>query len=184
VVRQWVGKSLKMPPAWEVDRDGSPFRGLRPFDARQSRVYFGRDRKVGRALDELVRAAKRERGRPFLLVVGPSGSGKSSLVRAGLVPRLTAAGTVPEVDLWRIAVMRPAGGATPFAAVAEALFFDPPTDQPKDDPGGFGSALPELVDGPYKSAAAILELLEAAPASASAAMVAALDAIGDAEKRK
>jgi hypothetical protein len=67
---------------------------------------------------------------------------------------------------------------------SRSALFRPPTDQPKDDPGGFGSALPELVDGPYKSAAAILELLEAAPASASAAMVAALDAIGDAEKRK
>jgi eukaryotic-like serine/threonine-protein kinase len=112
LLRQWAEKSLRMGPSWRIDRDGSPFRGLKAFDARQSRVYFGRDRKVGRAVEELVRAPQRERGRPFLLVVGPSGSGKSSLVRAGVVPRFTAAGIVPEVDQWRIAVMRPNEGAT------------------------------------------------------------------------
>ena len=61
-------------------------------------------------------------GCPFLLVDGASGAGKSSLVRAGLVPRLTAAGVVPSVDLWRVAVMRPAEiVGDPFAALARAL---------------------------------------------------------------
>jgi hypothetical protein len=59
---------------------------------------------------------------PFLLVIGASGSGKSSLLRAGLLPRLVLPGTIPEVDAWRTAVMTP--GADPFAALAEALFTD------------------------------------------------------------
>ena len=51
--------------------------------------------------------------------IGASGAGKSSLARAGLVPRLTAAGVVPSIDLWRVAVMRPAEArGDPFAALA------------------------------------------------------------------
>jgi hypothetical protein len=188
LLRQWAEKALRKASSWQIDLDGSPFRGLRAFDARQSRVYFGRDRKVGRAVEELVRAPQRERGRPFLLVVGPSGAGKSSLVRAGVVPRFTAAGVVPEVDQWRVAVMRPAGGATPFTALAEALYFNPASPDPTDDPGGFGRALPELADRGYKSAADIVERLQPASAEDAAAsaatIVAALDAVGERERRE
>lgn len=47
------------------------------------------------------------RGAPFLLIVGASGAGKSSLARAGLIERITTPGAVAEIDLWRVAVMRP-----------------------------------------------------------------------------
>ena len=47
------------------------------------------------------------RGTPFLLLIGSSGSGKSSLARAGLGPRLTTPGVVGAVDRWRVAMMRP-----------------------------------------------------------------------------
>jgi hypothetical protein len=188
LLRQWVEESLRMGSSWRIDRDGSPFRGLKAFEARQSRVYFGRDRKVGRAVEELVRAPQRERGRPFLLVVGPSGAGKSSLVRAGVIPRFTAAGVVPEVDQWRVAVMRPAGGATAFAALAEALYFNPASPDPADDPGGFGRALPELADSGYKSAPDMIERLQPASAedaaAAAATIVAALDAVGEHQRRE
>jgi hypothetical protein len=177
----WAEKALRAGPKWQVDIDGSPFRGLKPFDARQSRVFFGRDRSINRAIEELVRAPNRERGRPFLLVVGPSGAGKSSLVRAGVIPVLTTARIVPEVDIWRIAVMRPAG-ATPFASLAEALYFNPASQQIEDDPGGFGRALPELAEGPRQSPADIAELLDTTPASATASILAALDSIGEREK--
>jgi hypothetical protein len=188
LLRQWAEKALRKAARWQFDLDGSPFRGLRTFDARQSRVYFGRDRKVGRAVEELVRAPQRERGRPFLLVVGPSGAGKSSLVRAGVIPRFTAAGVVPEVDQWRVAVMRPAGGATAFTALAEALYFNPASPDAADDPGGFGRALPELADCGYKSAADIVERLQPASAgdaaAAAATIVSALDAVGEDERRE
>ena len=84
---------------------GSPFRGLAAFRVRHAPVFFGRSRDIARAVDRWKDAA--ERGVPFLLVVGASGSGKSSLARAGSVPRLTTPGAVPAVDQWRVAVLRP-----------------------------------------------------------------------------
>ncbi len=62
---------------------GSPFRGLAAFEAAHSAVFFGREHAIARATTKL-------RAAPFLLLIGASGSGKSSLLRAGLLPRLTA----------------------------------------------------------------------------------------------
>ncbi|MGB7990722.1 MAG: SUMF1/EgtB/PvdO family nonheme iron enzyme [Candidatus Methylophosphatis roskildensis] len=67
-------------PLWQ----GSPFPGLRAFTPDDAPIYFGR----GRETDELVR--RLADGCRFLAVVGASGSGKSSLVAAGLIPRLKA----------------------------------------------------------------------------------------------
>jgi hypothetical protein len=164
---------------WRVEQYGSPFRALQPFDARHSAVFFGRDRKVQRAIDELLRASRRPSGRPFLLVVGPSGAGKSSLVRAGVIPRLTRLGVVAEIDVWRTAVMHPEGGATVFEALAGALFVSETSDT-----GGFGPALPELKDGPYKTPGALAALLEAAPEDAVAPILAALEGVAAAERER
>jgi predicted Ser/Thr protein kinase len=83
---------------------GSPYRGLAPFDFEHASVFFGRTQ----AAEDVVRAlvAQAEDGRGFLLVLGMSGSGKSSLVRAGVLPRL-AQGTIPEARLYRRAILRP-----------------------------------------------------------------------------
>jgi len=59
----------------------NPFPGLRPFDVTESHLFFGRDGQT----DEIL---KRLRQHKFLAIVGTSGSGKSSLVRAGLLPSL------------------------------------------------------------------------------------------------
>jgi HEAT repeat protein len=75
-------------PLWE----GSPFPGLRAFTPRDAPIYFGR----GREVDELLARLATSR---FLAVVGASGSGKSSLVGAGLLPRL-AGGALPDVPGW------------------------------------------------------------------------------------
>src|SRR4051794_4992608 len=60
-----------------------PYRGLNVFEEEDARFYFGREAQVQRLLERL-------RHSRFVAVVGPSGSGKSSLVRAGLLPRLRA----------------------------------------------------------------------------------------------
>jgi ABC-type nitrate/sulfonate/bicarbonate transport system ATPase subunit len=67
-----------------------PYKGLVPFDADDTDVFFGREQLVEELVDRLDEA-------PFLAVVAPSGNGKSSLVRAGVVPELAdEAVTVPK----------------------------------------------------------------------------------------
>jgi DNA-binding SARP family transcriptional activator/WD40 repeat protein len=93
----------------------NPFRGLRPFDENDSDEFFGRDALVDALL---ARVLDRDLHGALTMVVGGSGSGKSSLVRAGLVPRvrqLAGAGHAP----WFVTTMLP--GGTPFKELAEAL---------------------------------------------------------------
>ena len=170
---QWVAERPSPTPVWRGEDGQSPFRGLEAFDARHAAVYFGRDRKVNRALEALLRAPAAENGRPFLLVVGASGSGKSSLVRAGLVRRLIAPGIAPGVEGWRVAVVRP--GASPIATLAQALFFLPESSDEQHDPGGFGPALPELAQGSHKTAADLARAILTGPAAAAQPLVDALD---------
>jgi hypothetical protein len=71
--------------AWDPARP--PYPGLEPFGPEDAAVFFGRDQEIERLLELLQPTLQRGPGR-FVAVVGPSGSGKSSLVRAGLLPRL------------------------------------------------------------------------------------------------
>ena len=81
--------------------DVRPYMGLAAFTEKDAEFFFGR-KKLVEGLEEALRARPR-----FLLVMGPSGSGKSSLVQAGLMPRLRK-GSVPGSDRWGIVVARPA----------------------------------------------------------------------------
>lgn len=78
--------SFRWPPPGDPER--SPYRGWEPLESVDAAVYFGRDAQIIRALDELrgMREAGRER---MFVILGPSGVGKSSFLRAGLLPRLT-----------------------------------------------------------------------------------------------
>src|SRR5215208_1129417 len=80
----------------------NPFPGLRPFETDEYRLFFGREGQS----DELISRLSRSR---FLAVVGTSGSGKSSLIRAGLMPALRGGMMKGAGSGWRIAVMRPGG---------------------------------------------------------------------------
>ncbi|MBG0564638.1 nSTAND1 domain-containing NTPase [Actinoplanes aureus] len=84
-----------------------PYRGLRAFEETDAALFFGREELTDRLVDAVERNA-------VVAVAGPSGSGKSSLVLAGAVPRLRSSG-------WAVAVLRPASGPTPEAAMAAAL---------------------------------------------------------------
>ncbi|HEY5686060.1 MAG TPA: BMP family ABC transporter substrate-binding protein [Acidimicrobiia bacterium] len=90
----------------------NPYRGLRPFGEQDAGNFFGRDHLVERLLSAISGPYR------MLAVVGPSGSGKSSVIRAGLVPRLRA-GAIPGSSSWRVAVMVP--GADPFVQLEAAL---------------------------------------------------------------
>jgi WD40 repeat protein len=71
--------------AWDPQR--SPYPGLRTFEADDAAVFFGRGPEIDRLLELLQPTLQRGTGR-FIGIVGPSGSGKSSLMRAGMLPRM------------------------------------------------------------------------------------------------
>ncbi len=99
---------------------GSPYRGLQAFDLEHAAVFFGRERAQREITEALVRRASE--GSASLLVLGASGSGKSSLVRAGIVPDLMAPGVVSGVSTWRHAVFQPGDLVPePFAALTALL---------------------------------------------------------------
>jgi WD40 repeat protein/DNA-binding SARP family transcriptional activator len=108
------GRTAPVPAAAAAPHPGSagaPYVGLRTFEEVDADRFFGRDADVSRLLDRLEDTR-------LLAVLGPSGSGKSSLVRAGLVPALRA-GALPGADTWRIEVLRP--GADPNGALRIVL---------------------------------------------------------------
>ena len=90
----------------------NPFPGLRPFEAEEEHLFFGREKEIA----DLVRRLGSHR---FLSVIGTSGSGKSSLVRSGLIPSLHSGVMVKTGSAWRVAVMRP--GEDPIGHLAAAL---------------------------------------------------------------
>lgn len=99
---------------------GSPFRVGRPFDTGDERVFTGREREVRELLTRLSERAAAGRG--LLLITGASGSGKTSLLRAGLVPRLTRPFQFEEVATVRCCLVHPrTDGATPIDALAARL---------------------------------------------------------------
>ena len=90
----------------------NPYPGLRPFQADETHLFFGRDEQR----IDLLHRLRRSR---FLAIVGTSGSGKSSLVRAGLLPGLHGGFMAGATDKWRIVDMRP--GTDAMGNLARAL---------------------------------------------------------------
>ena len=100
------------PPLWL----GSPFPGLRPFTHEDASIFFGRSRETADLINKLRDPAKR-----FVTVVGASGSGKSSLVWAGLIPRLKA-GAIEGSRDWAWLRFTPGElNDSPFLALASSL---------------------------------------------------------------
>jgi WD40 repeat protein/serine/threonine protein kinase len=119
-VERQVGQKVfgKKARRWK----SSPFRGLNFFDFEHAPIFHGRMKAIGEVLAALEAQVRAQR--PFVLVVGASGSGKSSLVRAGVLPLLTQPETVEGVGLWRWAISRPAAGGSGgdcFDVLAAAL---------------------------------------------------------------
>ncbi|HEX3860510.1 MAG TPA: SUMF1/EgtB/PvdO family nonheme iron enzyme [Stellaceae bacterium] len=129
----------------------APYRGLLSFDYEQAPVFFGRTRARNELRELLARQIGRGMG--FLLVFGASGSGKSSLVKAGLLPDLMLPGMISQVALVRCALLRPSDeGNEPIAALAAAILAP--------------AALPELAGLQY-NIETLTALLREAPGQAS-----------------
>jgi hypothetical protein len=109
-------KAAGLDPANSFDWDGTrpPYPGLLAFDERDAAIFFGRESEIGEGLDTVNRQ-RRFGGARFVLLLGASGSGKSSLLRAGIIPRLRR-----DTDQWLIVPpFRPLG--RPIANLAFAL---------------------------------------------------------------
>ncbi|MGH8887506.1 MAG: hypothetical protein ACRDYX_20525, partial [Egibacteraceae bacterium] len=113
--RQAAPVMVPAAPGEPEDEDPAPgpcpYKGLEAFQAEDAQWFFGRERLVA---DLVVRLAEK----PLLAVIGPSGSGKSSVLRAGLLPAVWA-GTLPGASTWTTIVLTP--GAHPLEELAARL---------------------------------------------------------------
>ncbi len=162
-LRQWLAKrGVVAREVWDRARVGSPFPGLAAFESDRTHVFFGRDLAIRQA-GERLRQAKT----PFLLILGASGAGKSSILRAGLMPKLMLPGAIPEVDLMRPVVMTP--GLDPFAELAEALL----------KPEALGG---KLAGGRFADRTTLAEALRGDPSTAVGLISEALDRAAEARR--
>jgi len=109
-LRKLVEQRIHQTEAPEAVWMQAPFRGLEAYEFEHAPIFFGRDELVAKAAEQLASQARA--GTSFLLVSGPSGSGKSSLVKAALVPRLMKPQRIERIAFLRRAIFRPgdAGG--------------------------------------------------------------------------
>ena len=162
-LRQWLAKrGIFTREIWDRARLGSPFPGLAAFEADREHLFFGRDLAIRQASDRLRKAKT-----PFLLILGASGAGKSSLLRAGLLPKLTRPGAIAEIDLFRRALITP--GLDPFAELASALLA----------PETLGG---ELAGGRFADKGALAKALAGDPATAAGLIGEALDKAAEARR--
>jgi formylglycine-generating enzyme required for sulfatase activity/energy-coupling factor transporter ATP-binding protein EcfA2 len=157
-----LGPTVEAPPETEftVLWEGNPYRGLSAFNENHAPVFFGR----GRETDDLVRRLTSHQKR-FVAIIGPSGSGKSSLVAAGLLPRLKTGAIAGSKD-WVTVRFTPAEVSDdPFTALAAALaeIARPPGPQPRKladrlrtDPTAIAHVGSELLEGHPDSAELLL----------------------------
>jgi DNA-binding SARP family transcriptional activator/tRNA A-37 threonylcarbamoyl transferase component Bud32/DNA-binding beta-propeller fold protein YncE len=131
-----LARDESTPSAASVGAIENPYLGLRAFDDGDADRFFGRDRLVDEIVGRLAGDGVRSR---CVVVIGPSGSGKSSVVRAGVVPALRG-GAAPGSAEWFTTAMRP--GADAYEALEAALLrvaVNPPAsllDQLRDGDRG------------------------------------------------
>ncbi len=108
----------------DVGETECPFPGLEAFDESHARFFFGRSAEISEAIERLGTTPNGHRR--WLQIEGPSGSGKSSLARAGVIPRVRRGLVTDAPRSWQVALFRP--GADPVRNMAQALVeaFDRP----------------------------------------------------------
>lgn len=144
-----MAEGLTQENIWDIDTQGAPFMGLAAFEPSHADVFFGREDEILEA-----RSAFREqagKGCAFLLLCGASGSGKSSLARAGVVPAIVENELDEQVAVWRSVVTTPFELAPdPISALVSRIAAE--------------DILPELVSD--TEVAALVEVLRRDPETA------------------
>jgi WD40 repeat protein len=159
-----IGKELEVKSAWTK---GSPFRGLDVFQIDDAPIFFGRTSAISDVLIALRSNAADGRG--FALITGVSGGGKSSLVRAGVLPLLLQPGVIEGVALWRHAILKPSDSeGHPLRALASALF----SAGALPEVGADGTTAQQLSDLLEQNPTAAFALVKGGLSQAAAAMAA------------
>jgi DNA-binding SARP family transcriptional activator len=96
---------------------GCPYRGLARYESADAELFRGREQAVAEVVSRLVDT-------PVLAIIGPAGSGKSSLVRAGVLPAI-AGGVLPDSGRWRQLLVTPSAAAELALRLAQELDEDP-----------------------------------------------------------
>src|SRR5262249_18322097 len=109
-LRKWIQEELQARGVADAEIlsrapwKGSPFRGLEAFSVDDGLIFCGRTQATTELLTLLSQRAKADPATPFVLLSGSSGTGKSSLVRAGFLPLISTPHVVEGVAAWRYAI--------------------------------------------------------------------------------
>lgn len=145
-IRREIGGARRALPPESI----GPFRGLGRFDLGDVGVFFGRSGEIAAATEVLRRSG-------LAALVGPSGSGKSSLARAGIVPALVSGALGAWPAAWDVAVLEP--GADPDAALAGALASIVPGADERE-PDAIARALAERAEASRRGLVLVVDQLE------------------------
>jgi WD40 repeat protein len=138
---------------WDIEKQGPPFLGLEAFQPHHADVFFGRETETLEARHAL--GAQARQGCAFLLLTGASGSGKSSLARAGVLPAIVENELDEQVVAWRTLIVTPSGlGLDPIAGLVRHLSAENVLPELRGD----DQAINDLIEGLHREPALAVRL--------------------------